>query len=92
MGNKTTHLMGGLWAKVGMSFLLLALVGTAAGVASFSAFSSETTNDANTFTAGTVYVSDNDAGGLGGLAHRRGLRPRPATAPPPPRWRRSQST
>ncbi len=33
-----------------------------AGVATFSAFSSTTSNDNNSFAAGTVLVSDNDAG------------------------------
>lgn len=46
-------------------FLSLALAGAIASVgafATFSAFSSTTTNSGNSFDAGTVYLSDNDAG------------------------------
>jgi predicted ribosomally synthesized peptide with SipW-like signal peptide len=47
--------------KVGLSLLALALA-AAAVVATFAAFSSSTSNSGNSFAAGTVTLSDNDAG------------------------------
>ena len=48
--------------KVLLSLVVLGAVGSMAGFATFSAFSSTTTNSGNSFAAGTVYISDNDAG------------------------------
>jgi hypothetical protein len=48
--------------KVLLSLAVLSLFGAIAGFATFSAFSSTTSNSGNTFAAGTVYLSDNDAG------------------------------
>ena len=48
--------------KILISVALLALVGAAVGFGTFSAFSSTTSNSGNTFAAGTVYLTDNDAG------------------------------
>jgi hypothetical protein len=45
-----------------LSLVVLAAIGALAGFATFSAFSSTTTNSGNSFDAGTVYISDNDAG------------------------------
>jgi predicted ribosomally synthesized peptide with SipW-like signal peptide len=42
--------------------LAVALGGTLAGAATLAAFSSSTSNDGSSFQAGTVHVSDNDAG------------------------------
>jgi hypothetical protein len=41
---------------------VIGAVGGLAGFGTFSAFSSTTSNDGNTYAAGTVYVGDNDAG------------------------------
>ena len=41
---------------------VLSVVVSIAGFATFSAFSSTTTNSGNQFDAGTVYISDNDSG------------------------------
>lgn len=48
--------------KILITIGLVALVGAALGVGTFSAFSSTTTNPGNSFAAGTVYLTDNDAG------------------------------
>lgn len=48
--------------KLLLSTLVVGLVGSLAGFATFSSFSSTTQNPGNSFAAGTVYVSDNDAG------------------------------
>lgn len=48
--------------KIIMTTALVALVGTVVGIGTFSAFSSTTSNSGNTFAAGTVYLTDNDAG------------------------------
>lgn len=47
-------------AKLGLTMLVLAVLGTAIGVATWSAFSSTTQNTGNTFQAGTVVLGDND--------------------------------
>ena len=49
--------------KALLSILVIGIVGTVAGVGTYSAFSSTTSNDGNVFAAGTVYLSDNDSGG-----------------------------
>ena len=49
--------------KTLLSLLLVGALGAVAGVGTFSAFSATTSNDANFFNAGTVSISDNDAGG-----------------------------
>lgn len=48
--------------KMLVTLLVIGVVGTLAGVGTFSAFSSTTDNTGNSFDAGTVYLSDNDAG------------------------------
>src|SRR2546423_5133886 len=45
-----------------LTLLIIGLVGAVAGVGTFSAFSSTTSNDGNTFLAGTVVLTDNDSG------------------------------
>jgi hypothetical protein len=42
--------------------VIIALVGAAAGWQTFAAFSSTTSNSGNEFTAGTVFIADNDSG------------------------------
>ena len=42
------------------TLLIIGLVGIVAGIGTFAAFSSSTSNDGNVFAAGTVYISDND--------------------------------
>ena len=49
--------------KILASLLLLTAVVGIAGPATYSAFSSTTSNGGNSFSAGTVAISDNDAGG-----------------------------
>ena len=46
-----------------LSALVVGLVGTVAGAGTYAAFFSTTSNGGDAFAAGTVYVSDNDAGG-----------------------------
>ena len=48
--------------KTLLSLLLVGTVGTVAGIGTFSAFSATTDNTGNFFNAGTVSISDNDAG------------------------------
>src|SRR4051812_40078126 len=48
--------------KLLITVLILGIVGSVAGSATFSAFSSTTSNSGNSFAAGTVLLSDNDAG------------------------------
>lgn len=50
--------------KLLQSLLVLGVVGTLAGAGAFSAFSSTTANDGNGFRAGTVNLTDNDAGAV----------------------------
>jgi predicted ribosomally synthesized peptide with SipW-like signal peptide len=45
-----------------ITVLLVGIAGSVAGTATFSAFSSTTSNSGNSFAAGTVFISDNDAG------------------------------
>jgi predicted ribosomally synthesized peptide with SipW-like signal peptide len=49
-------------AKLGLTMLVIALVGVVAAIGTWSAFSSVTTNPSNSFTAGSVTLTDNDAG------------------------------
>jgi hypothetical protein len=49
--------------KALLSVLVIGIVGTVAGIGTYSAFSSTTSNDGNVFAAGIVYLSDNDSGG-----------------------------
>ena len=44
-----------------LTLLIIGLVGAVAGVGTFSAFSSTTSNDGNSFSTGTVTLSDNDS-------------------------------
>ncbi len=48
--------------KTLLSLLLVGTIGAVAGIGTFSAFSATTVNAGNTFDAGTVSISDNDAG------------------------------
>ncbi len=47
-----------------LSALVVGLVGTVAGAGTYAAFFSTRTNTGNGFAAGTVYVSDDDLGGV----------------------------
>ena len=47
--------------KLLLSFLLVGVLGGLAGLGVFAAFSSTTSNDNNSFSAGSVTISDNDA-------------------------------
>jgi len=49
--------------KILLTLLVLGAFGAASGAATFSAFSSQTTNAANSFAAGTVQLTDNDLDG-----------------------------
>ena len=48
--------------KILLTLLVLGALATVGGAATFSAFSSTTTNAANSFAAGTVQLTDNDLG------------------------------
>lgn len=48
--------------KVLLSALVVGAIGSVVALGAFSAFSSTTSNAGNTFTAGTVNISDNDGG------------------------------
>ncbi len=50
--------------KVMASLVTVAVFGSVAAFGVFGAFSAETTNEGNEFSAGTVAISDNDAGGF----------------------------
>jgi predicted ribosomally synthesized peptide with SipW-like signal peptide len=47
--------------KLLLSFLLIGVLGGLAGLGVFAAFSSTTSNDNNSFSAGSVTIADNDA-------------------------------
>lgn len=49
--------------KLLLTLVVLGLLGSIAGWATFSAFSATTVNSNNSFAAGTVSITDNDAGG-----------------------------
>jgi hypothetical protein len=49
-------------AKLGLAILAVALLGPAAAIGTWSAFSAVTSNPGNTFEAGTVILCDNDTG------------------------------
>jgi predicted ribosomally synthesized peptide with SipW-like signal peptide len=49
--------------KILLSLLVLGALAAVGGAATFSAFSSQTTNAANSFAAGTVHLTDNDLDG-----------------------------
>jgi len=49
--------------KALLTLLVLGGLAAVSGAATFSAFSSQTTNPANSFAAGTVQITDNDLGG-----------------------------
>jgi hypothetical protein len=59
--------------KILVTLLLTIVIGGVAGPATFSAFSTTTANNGNLFTAGTVYIDDNDGGStaLLGLANAK---------------------
>ncbi|HYM59107.1 MAG TPA: TasA family protein [Solirubrobacteraceae bacterium] len=48
--------------KLLSTLLIVTVVLAIAGIGTFAAFYSQTENDGNSFAAGTVYLSDNDAG------------------------------
>ncbi len=48
--------------RIVLSLLIVGVLGALVGVGTLSAFSSSTSNSGNNFDAGTVYVTDNDAG------------------------------
>jgi predicted ribosomally synthesized peptide with SipW-like signal peptide len=48
--------------KLLLTLLVVGVVGSIAGIGTFSAFSDTTSNSGNTFSAGTVYIVDNDTG------------------------------
>jgi predicted ribosomally synthesized peptide with SipW-like signal peptide len=48
--------------KVVLTILIVGVLGVIAGLGTLSAFSSTTSNSGNSFAAGTVFISDNDAG------------------------------
>jgi predicted ribosomally synthesized peptide with SipW-like signal peptide len=48
--------------RITLSLLIVGVVGALVGVGTLSAFSSSTSNSGNNFDAGTVYITDNDAG------------------------------
>jgi hypothetical protein len=48
--------------KILLTLLVMRAFGAVSGAATFSAFSSETTNAANSFAAGSVELTDNDVG------------------------------
>lgn len=48
--------------KVVASLVAVVALGSVAAFGVFGAFSAQTSNDGNEFTAGTVEISDNDAG------------------------------
>jgi predicted ribosomally synthesized peptide with SipW-like signal peptide len=48
--------------KLLSTLLIVTVVLAIAGIGTFAAFFSDTENDGNSFAAGTVYLSDNDAG------------------------------
>lgn len=48
--------------KILLSVLVIGVLGSIVALGAFSAFSSSTTNPGNSFSAGTVDISDNDAG------------------------------
>ncbi len=52
----------GRTGKILKTLLVVGVVGTVAGVGSFSAFTSQAGSDNNRVTAGTVVVADNDGG------------------------------
>jgi predicted ribosomally synthesized peptide with SipW-like signal peptide len=54
---------GGIATKVGLSMLILALLGVIVGVGTWSAFSATTQNSGNNFATGTVVLTDDDANG-----------------------------
>lgn len=48
--------------KLLLTLLIVGVIGSIAGIGTFSAFSDTTSNDNNSFAAGTVYITDDDAG------------------------------
>src|SRR3954469_19470592 len=58
MGRRTE----GQGRGVVLSVRIVGVVGALVGVGTLSAFSSSTSNSGNNFDAGTVFISDNDAG------------------------------
>jgi predicted ribosomally synthesized peptide with SipW-like signal peptide len=63
-GREESHVQDGkrLDFKIGLTMLILALVGLVLTAATWSAFSDTTDNDGNEFQAGSVAISDNDGG------------------------------
>lgn len=53
-----------LRSKLGMTLIIMSLFASAAGVATWSAFSATTQNTGNSFDVGTVFLTDNDSDGV----------------------------
>ena len=51
-------------SKLGMTLIVMSLFASAAGVATWSAFSATTENSGNSFDVGTVFLTDNDSNGV----------------------------
>jgi predicted ribosomally synthesized peptide with SipW-like signal peptide len=67
--------------KVALTLLLMAVIGGAAGVGTWSAFSSTTENTGNTFAAGTVIIGDSDGGGTSPMFTFANAKPGQADTP-----------
>ena len=52
----------GRGTKIGLSLLVLLLIGAVAGFGTWAAFSDTATNSRNNFVAGSVDIDDNDTG------------------------------
>ena len=67
----------GRTGKILATCAVIGAAGAFAGIATFSAFSSSTTNSGNSFAAGSVTIGDNDAGSaMYVLANQKRARPR----------------
>lgn len=64
MSNRTERSKRGPIQKLGLSMLVVGLLGAVAGIGTWSAFSATTNNSGNTFASGTVALSDDDSDGV----------------------------
>lgn len=62
MTNRTEKRSRGSLHKLGLSMLVVGLLGVVAGLGTWSAFSDTTDNTGNTFASGTVDLNDDDSG------------------------------
>lgn len=62
MTNRTEEKRRGSVQKLGLSMLVVGLLGVVAGLGTWSAFSDTTDNTGNTFASGTVDLNDDDSG------------------------------